>query len=266
VHHAQTQAHVTGVTLERHAPTTCPRYRNRLMAATLVIGGTDQARRLIGTHLPQEGFEPTFVDSGSDGLSLARRGGFAAVLLDWVLSDMPASEVCRQLKAHERTRNVPVVVVTAVDTEIDRIVAFELGAVDYVIEPFSVRELLLRLRVALDGKRGQSSKPPAARADTLLMLDFEARRALVRDHEIALSPREFELLAVLQSRPGVVLSRAQLCQSVWGEDGVSLRTVDASVKRLRRKLGPARHAVETVRGVGYRFREVEARTLPVKVA
>jgi len=187
------------------------------------------------------------------------------VLLDWALSDMPGSEVCRQLKGHDRTRPLPLVVVTSVSSEIDRIVAFELGVVDYITEPFSVRELLLRLRVALESK-GSAAKAAAPRSDALLALDFEARRALVRDHEIALSPREFDLLAVLQGRPGMVLSRTQLRQAVWGEDPVSLRTIDASVKRLRRKLGPARHCVETVRGVGYRFREGDDRKSPSKVA
>ena len=228
------------------------------MAATLVIGGSEQARRVLGAHLPPEGFEPTFVSTGHEGLSLAQRGGFSAVLLDWVLVDMPASEVCRQLKAHDRTRELPVVVVTSVDAEIDRIVAFELGAVDYIIEPFSVRELMLRMRVAVEGKVSARKQVPAKR-EALLALDFDARRARVRDHEVALSPREFELLAVLQARPGTVLSRNQLRQSVWGEEEVSLRTIDASVKRLRRKLGPARHAVETVRGVGYRFRKGDER-------
>lgn len=235
------------------------------MTATLVIGGSDGARRVLATHLPPEGFEPTFAPTGAEGVALARRGGFSAVLLDWALSDMPGSEVCRQLKNHDRTRPLPVVVVTAVSSEIDRIVAFELGVVDYVTEPFSMRELLLRLRVALESK-GSSPKTVAAKPDALLALDFEARRALVRDHEIPLSPREFDLLAVLQGRPGMVLSRLQLRQAVWGEDPVSLRTIDASVKRLRRKLGPARHSVETVRGVGYRFREADERKRPSKVA
>lgn len=235
------------------------------MTATLVIGGSEGARRILAAQLPPEGFEPTFASTGAEGVTLARRGGFGAVLLDWALSDMPGSEVCRQLKAHDRTRPLPVVVVTAVSSEIDRIVAFELGVVDYITEPFSARELLLRLRVALEAKGG-ALKPAPARPDALLALDFEARRALVRDHEIALSPREFDLLAVLQGRPGMVLSRTQLRQAVWGEDPVSLRTIDASVKRLRRKLGPARHSVETVRGVGYRFRDVEERKRPSKVA
>lgn len=255
------------VTLKRHAPTIRLYYSAAPMPATLVIGGSDGARRIFATQLPPEGFEPTFAATGAEGIALARRGGFAAVLLDWTLSDMSGSEVCRQLKGNERTRSLPVVVVTAVSSEIDRIVAFELGVVDYVTEPFSMRELLLRLRVALDAK-GNAAKAVVERPDTLLSLDFEARRALVRDHEIPLSPREFDLLAVLQGRPGMVLSRSQLRQAVWGEDPVSLRTIDASVKRLRRKLGAARQSVETVRGVGYRFREVEQskRSSPSKVA
>jgi two-component system phosphate regulon response regulator PhoB len=228
------------------------------MPAVLVIGGSTQTRRTLAASLPQHGFEPTFADTGNDGVTIARRGGFQLVLLEWALSDMPGAEVCRKLEASERTRELPIVVLTAIDTEIDRIVAFELGAVDYVSEPFSVRELLLRLRVALDGKRAHAQPvPPMRERNALLALDFEARRARVLDQEVPLSRREFEMLAALRSRPGVVLTRAMLRESVWGQDAVSLRTVDASVKRLRRKLGAARHAIETVRGVGYRFREAE---------
>ena len=236
------------------------------MTATLVIGGSETARRVFAAQLPPEGFEPTFALTGAEGVALARRGGFGAVLLDWALADMSGSEVCRQLKGNERTRALPVMVVTAVSSEIDRIVAFELGAVDYVTEPFSARELLLRLRVALEAKASAAKSLVPAKVDSLLALDFEARRALVRDHEIALSPREFDLLAVLQGRPGMVLSRTQLRQAVWGDDPVSLRTIDASVKRLRQKLGAARQSIETVRGVGYRFREVDERKRASKVA
>jgi two-component system phosphate regulon response regulator PhoB len=184
--------------------------------------------------------------------------------MDWALTDMPGSEVCRQLKSHDVTRPLPVVVATAVSSELDRIVAFELGVVDYVTEPFSMRELLLRLRVALAAKRA-APKAPTKDPDTTLALDFDARCALVRSHEVALSPREFELLAALLARSGMVLSRAQLRQAVWCEEQVSLRTVDASVKRLRRKLGVARLSIETVRGVGYRFRDVDARDQRAKV-
>jgi two-component system phosphate regulon response regulator PhoB len=228
------------------------------MPAVLVIGGSPQTRRTLASQLPQHGLDPTFVASGMEAVALAKRGAFSLLVLDWALPDIPGSEVCRKLEAHERTRDLPIVVLTAVDNEIDRIVAFELGVVDYVCEPFSIRELILRLRVALEGKRGHRTAPARDVAE-LLSLDFEARRARVRDREVPLSPREFAMLAVLKARPGMVLTREMLRDAVWGSEEVSLRTVDASVKRLRRKLGAARHTVETVRGVGYRFREAEER-------
>jgi len=229
------------------------------MTSVLVIGGSELARRQIAAHLPTEGFEPLFVAEGREGIAMARRGSFAIVLLDWVLPDMPGSEVCRQLKANAVTRQVPVIVVTALNHEIDRIVAFELGAVDYVVDPFSVRELSLRLRVAIDSKTPPAPTLAPRDLDAVLALDVEARRALVRGQEIPLSPRELAALAALLARPGIVLSRTQLRQEVWGAAQVSLRTVDASMKRLRRKLGPARYAIETVRGVGYRFRSAGER-------
>ncbi len=223
------------------------------MVSTLVIGGTQSARKLLDEHLRPEGFQPSFAGSAREGLALAARGSYGLVVLDMVLPDMTGTEVVRQLKQAEHTRLLPIVVVTTLDTEIDRIVAFELGAVDYITEPFSVRELLLRLRVAVSGK-GSAVEPRVPARYGLLVLDFDARRALVRDDEVALSPREFDLLAVLHGRTGGVCSREHLREAVWGDTEVSLRTVDASVKRLRKKLGPARDTVETVRGVGYRFR------------
>lgn len=228
------------------------------MISTLVIGGSDVVRRLLGQHLRPEGYNPTFAGSAREGLALAARGAFGLVVLDMLLPDLPGTEVVRQLKQAQHTREVPVVVVTTLDTEIDRIVAFELGAVDYVTEPFSIRELLLRLRVALTDKTAPGEARAPARYG-LLVLDFDTRRALVRNDEVALSPREFDLLAVLHARTGGVCSRAQLREAVWGDARVSLRTVDASVKRLRKKLGPARDAVETVRGVGYRLRSEDDR-------
>jgi two-component system phosphate regulon response regulator PhoB len=239
------------------------------MIATLVIGGSELACRTLATHLPLEGFEPQFVASGAEGVMRAKNSSFAVLLLDWQLPDMAGSEVCRQLKLSALTRDLPLIVVTALDAEIDRIVAFELGALDYVIEPFSVRELTLRLRVALEGKSPIRPVERRARGHELLTLDFQARCALVQGREIALSPREFAVLSALRRQPGLVISRLQLRKTVWGAEAVSLRTVDASMKRLRRKLGSARHTIETVRGVGYRFRALEASpttALPTKIA
>ncbi|MGD8860986.1 MAG: response regulator transcription factor [Myxococcales bacterium] len=226
------------------------------MVSALVIGGSETARELLEEHMRPEGFDPVFAASGREGLSLAARGGFGLAVVDLVLPDMPGTEVIRQLKQAPYARTLPVVVVTRLDTEIDRIVAFELGAVDYVTEPFSVRELLLRMRVAVSEK-ASAEEPRRPAPHGVLVLDFEARRALVRDEEVALSPREFELLSALHARGGGVCSREQLRETVWGDEGVSLRTVDASIKRLRKKLGAARFTVETVRGVGYRFRDGE---------
>lgn len=223
------------------------------MIPTLVISPEEAAGRLA-RPLESEGFDATFVPTGQQGLALAARRAFRLILLDWKLPDMPGTEVCRQLKQESRVRDVPIVVVTEIDTEIDRVVAFELGAIDYITSPFSVRELLLRLRVAVFGKVSPSDAHPRV-GNGAPALDYASRHAVVQGEEVALSPREFDLLCTLCAKPGVVQSRTQLRDAVWGGSLVSLRTVDASVKRIRRKLAAGRHAIETVRGVGYRFRD-----------
>jgi two-component system phosphate regulon response regulator PhoB len=176
------------------------------------------------------------------------------VLLDLMLPDIPGTEVCRQLKGDPRTRHVPVVMLTAKGDEVDRVVGFELGADDYVTKPFSVRELVLRLRAVL------RRAPPVRGADRPrervgpIRLDVEGHRAFVDDAEIALTPLEFRLLATLMARLGRVQSREQLLEDVWGMSAdLETRTVDTHVKRLREKLGSGRELLETVRGVGYRL-------------
>jgi two-component system phosphate regulon response regulator PhoB len=225
------------------------------MIRVLMIGGGEARFTRLEQAMRPAGYEATYVESGAEGLALARRGGFKLILLDMLLPDMQGTEVCRQLKRAQGTRDSSVIVVTELDTEIDRIVAFELGAVDYVTDPFSVRELLLRLRVALARMGGNDRR--AQVSSSVLTLDLEARRAMVHEREVELSPRELDLLAALYARRGVVQSRTELRDAVWGDSAVSLRTVDASVKRLRHKLGQARIAIETVRGIGYRYRELE---------
>ena len=180
------------------------------------------------------------------------------VLLDLMLPDISGTEVCRQIRQAERTRGVAVIMVTGKGDEIDRVVGFEIGADDYVVKPFSMRELLLRIRAVL--RRAQSANGDAAvPADTefgVLRVDPDRHRAWVEGEEVHLTPLEFIILVKLISRRGRVLTREALLVEVWGLPGVSeSRTVDTHLRRLREKLGPAGIYIETLRGVGYRFRE-----------
>jgi two-component system phosphate regulon response regulator PhoB len=174
-----------------------------------------------------------------------------------MLPDMSGTDVCRHLRSAHPAQHLPVLMLSARGEEIDRVVGFEIGADDYVTKPFSVRELLLRVRALL---RRTSSAPLTRRGEPLqfgvLTIDREAHRVWVLDEEMVLTALEFKLLVTLFERKNRVQTRSSLLEHVWGIHAhISTRTVDAHVKRLREKLGAARDYVETVRGVGYRFRE-----------
>jgi two-component system, OmpR family, phosphate regulon response regulator PhoB len=170
-----------------------------------------------------------------------------------MLPDRPGNEVCRELKAEPSTRAIPIIMVTAKGEEIDRVVGFELGADDYVAKPFSVRELLLRIKRSLD-RRTSPDVSIMASTGSLLRIDREAHRVFVGEDETEVSALEFRLLLALFDQQDRVLTRDRLVKLVWGSDTtVCMRTVDAHVKRLRSRLGSAGACVETVRGVGYRL-------------
>jgi two-component system phosphate regulon response regulator PhoB len=221
--------------------------------AVLIVDDERDLVSLLDFNLRQAGFETLLATSGEQALQHLRRRIPDVVLLDLMLPDLPGTEVCRQIKADPRTRRVPVVMLTAKGEEVDRVVGFELGADDYVTKPFSVRELVLRLRAVLRRSASASAERPPDRVGAI-RIDVEAHRAWVEEQEVPLTPLEFRLLATLMARAGRVQSRDQLLSDVWEmSTEVETRTVDTHVKRLREKLGPARDLLETVRGIGYRL-------------
>lgn len=175
------------------------------------------------------------------------------ILLDLMLPDMSGVDVCKWIRGKETLRDIPIIMLTAKSEEIDRVVGFEVGADDYVVKPFSVRELLLRIKAVL--RRGQSrdtNEKPLSFG--MLRVEEEFHRAWVAGEETRLTALEFKLLVTLLSRKGRVQSRERLLSDVWGINAdVTTRTVDTHIKRLREKLGLAGAYVETIRGVGYRF-------------
>ena len=223
------------------------------MATILVVDDERDLASLLDFNLRQAGFETALASTGAEALALARRRAPDLVLLDLMLPDLPGTEVCRQLKADARTRHVPVVMLTAKGDELDRVVGFELGADDYVVKPFSVRELVLRVQAVLRRAAGPvPERPPEAVG--AIRVDVEAHRCWVAGEEVELTPIEFKLLTTFMTRLGRVQSRDRLLEDVWEMSGeLETRTVDTHVKRLREKLGPARDLLETVRGVGYRL-------------
>ena len=175
------------------------------------------------------------------------------VLLDLMLPDVPGTNVAKALRREPETQLVPIIMVTARAEEIDRIVGFELGADDYVVKPFSVRELMLRIDAVL--RRGRAPEQRVLEISEL-RIDREAHRVTVGQEEVLLTALEFKLLLTLTERRDRVQARGTLLNDVWSVDAeIASRTVDTHVKRLRDKLGTAGRFIETVRGVGYRFSE-----------
>ena len=224
------------------------------MTSVLLVDDERDLLSLLDFNLRAAGFETALATTGEQALSQARRRVPDVVVLDLMLPDLSGTEVCRQLKADPRTRHVPVVMLTAKGDEVDRVVGFEVGADDYVTKPFSVRELVLRLRAVLRRAGGArpAERPPEAVGP--IRVDVDAHRAWVDGAEVALTPLEFRLLVTLMSRLGRVQSREQLLEDVWEMSSeLETRTVDTHVKRLREKLGSGRELLETVRGIGYRL-------------
>jgi two-component system phosphate regulon response regulator PhoB len=219
----------------------------------LVVDDERDLVSLLDFNLRQAGMETSIAYSGEQALQEARRRVPDLVLLDLMLPDQSGTDVCRQLKSDPRTRAVPVIMLTARGEELDRVVGFELGADDYVVKPFSVRELILRVKAVL--RRARQPAPDAPRVELgPVRLDLDAHRCYIDGTETELTPLEFKLLHLLVTRAGRVQTRERLLGDVWEMSSeLETRTVDTHVKRLREKLGPARDLLETVRGVGYRL-------------
>ena len=223
------------------------------MIRILVVDDEPDLRALLEYNLTQAGFAVQTAQDGRD--ALARLKSFAPdlLILDLLLPDLPGTEVLKAVKRAERT--VPVLLLTAKGEEVDRLVGFELGADDYVVKPFSVRELILRVRAILRRADG----PEAAETHYEfrdLSIDVPRHAVTVAGRPVALTALEFRLLTTLLDRRGRVQSRETLLTDVWGLSGdLATRTVDTHIKRLREKLGSAGAYVETLRGLGYRFVE-----------
>jgi two-component system phosphate regulon response regulator PhoB len=224
------------------------------MARVLVIEDEADLRDVLLYNLAQAGHRPFAAANGETGLKLALEVRPDIVLLDLMLPDVPGTSVVKSLRREPQTQAVPIIMVTAKAEEVDRIVGFELGADDYVVKPFSVRELMLRIDAVL--RRGRSIEQRTIEVGEL-RIDRDAHRVTVGVEEISLTALEFKLLVTLSERRDRVQARGTLLSDVWAIDAeIASRTVDTHVKRLRDKLGTAGRFIETVRGVGYRFSEI----------
>ena len=222
----------------------------------LVIEDEADLATTLEYNLQRDGYQTRVAFTGQAGLDAAALDPVPdAIVLDLMLPDVSGTEVCRRLREQERTRGIPIIMCTAKGSEIDRVVGFEVGADDYVVKPYSVRELLLRLRALLRRAQRSEVEPDLLRFGRL-RVDRDAHRVWLDDKELGLTALEFRLLHAFMSRKGRVQTREALLSDVWGIDAdVTTRTVDTHVKRLREKLGEVGDYIETLRGVGYRFRD-----------
>ena len=223
----------------------------------LVVEDEEDIRELVRYNLQRENFGVLEAASGEEGLKMIERTTPDLILLDLMLPGKDGLEVCRILKRNERARNIPVVMMTARGEESDIITGLELGAEDYVVKPFSPRVLCARVKAVL---RRNASVPELAPEDVISVHDMVIHpgrhEVLVKDKKVDLTATEFRILHFLARRPGWVFTRYQIVDAVHGEDyPVTERSVDVQVVGLRRKLKRAGNYIETVRGIGYRFRD-----------
>ncbi len=220
------------------------------MERVLIVDDDPDIRRLVRHHLEQAGFEVAAVESGREGLAHSLERTPDLVVLDLMLPDLDGNEVCRAIRSQAGPA-LPILMLSARSEEIDRVLGFELGADDYVVKPFSPRELVLRVRSLLRRTGAASGKTLVSGG---LTLDAGRRRSTLDGMAVTLTAKEFDLIFTLVKAGGKVLTRAYLMDHVWGYHGDSdSRTLDTHVRRLRGKLGAEGRNIQTVRGVGYRY-------------
>jgi len=233
---------------DRPAPPPSPDTRRRVV----LIEDEPDIAEAMAYQLERAGLQCRIARTGEEGLEAVRKGA-DLVLLDLNLPGMDGLEVCRMIRRQQTTAHVPIIIVSARGDEVDRILGLEMGADDYVVKPFSLKELAARAKAALRRSAGQDEGPQGYR-DENWEIEFDAFVVRYRGEEIRLTHKEFELFRYMVERAGRVLTRERLLERVWGwEAEVDARSIDAHIRRLRVKLGPARDHVETVVGLGYRF-------------
>ena len=220
----------------------------------LIIEDEPDIRKTLEYNITREGYEAISASSLSEGRQKLESDSFTLLLLDLMLPDGSGLDLFRELKQDKSLSTMPVIILTAKDDEVDKVVGFELGADDYVTKPFSVRELILRVKAVLKRGERKSDNMEVQRQFGELKIDIDSHEVFVNDDHVSLTALEFKLLRQLVDRRGRVQSRDQLLSDVWGySSDVTTRTVDTHIKRLREKLGDMGKYVQTIRGVGYKF-------------
>ena len=221
------------------------------MVTLLIADDESRIRTLIGKYAAFEGYQTEEAGTGMQAVEMGRRKHYDLIIMDVMMPELDGFSAVREIR---KTDNVPVIMLSARGEEYDRIHGFELGIDDYVVKPFSPKELMMRVAAVL--KRGGNGEKPEDEIVTIgdLRVDFTARRVSVRGEELDLSPKEYELLFYMVRNRGIALTREKLISEVWGYDFFGDdRTLDTHIKLLRKQLGPCADKITTLRGVGYRF-------------
>ena len=222
-----------------------------------IVEDEPDIRETLEYNFSNEGFEVFTAPDGEEALSNIKKVLPDVLILDLMLPGLSGLDVCKSIRADDDIRDMSIIMLTAKGEEIDRVIGFELGADDYVTKPFSVRELILRVKVLLK-KQSESLVENKLVTFGPIRIDLDAHELKINDKEIVLTALEFKLLQHLVKRKGRVQTREQLLGDVWGYSAeVTTRTVDTHIKRLREKLGNTSDYIQTIRGVGYRFSNVD---------
>lgn len=221
----------------------------------LIVEDDEHISRLIKYNVEKEGYISQAVESGEEGLEIVRREKVDLMVLDLMLPGMTGLAVCKAVKQDKQLASIPIIMLTAKGEEVDKIIGLESGADDYVVKPFSPRELMLRINAILKRTHGTDVKSDILKYQDI-KIDLVKHKVFVKSEEIRLTAMEFKLLLTFIQRKGRLQSRDQLLKDVWDFDvDVTTRTVDTHVKRLRQKMGDSGEMIETVRGYGYRLME-----------
>jgi two-component system phosphate regulon response regulator PhoB len=222
----------------------------------LIIEDDRPLADVLASNLEHEGFEVFVVHDGRHGLQRAQKTLPDLIVLDLLLPVLPGLVVCRSLRAEPQTRDIPIVIVTAKDEEHDELVGLALGADDYVSKPFRMKVLIERIKRLIQRHRARQELPAGTIIESRgVAVDHRRHRATYHGKQLPLTPSEYRLLEIMLKQPGRTFGRYELIEAGLGEDTIVLdRTIDVHIKSLRQKLGEAAELIETVRGVGYRFR------------
>ncbi len=227
-----------------------------MSATVLIVEDEHEIAELVRFHLERDGLSVSIANQGRKAIELIQRTSYDLIVLDLMLPDLDGLEICRRLKSHDATKDIPVVMLTARGDEADIVAGLEMGADDYVTKPFSPRVLMARLRSALRKHTAADAGKRVSLVDGRLVIDPDRHQVTVDGQPIDLTVTEFGILHFVAIRPGFVRTRDQTIRAVHGRNTVlSTRTVDVHVLAVRRKLGPLGACIHTVRGIGYRFQD-----------